>query len=447
MPQATYHAISLNLGQGPIEVTDDREVFLLSPHAKKEQRKNKARASGKPDKLASVGLQKCMSVPQTPLLAHRSSNAVEARPSDSSIDFFGVEDQEVADDALISAPRPSLKSPPHSLKGGRKAKSRKRVESGGSYPLDGDSSCWRSSRAAGSDGSRSDSSGGSSSSSSSASSSSSSSESSDDDPETQLDDGIKRRAGEQMMVHNLKLLAVKMRQYQPQDEVELEAQDCSPGDGDGRKASQARHNAKSAAKAFNQAYSRTLGILESNMTLSPPRRRHSVTFGDLRAYASTCGSEACSTYSSPPTPMNAEEGMVSRASSHRTPTSRRQRSMSFASSYKGSLGGFMSRTPSYKSLLEEPDLASEVCVSPQPSFPAIASTPDPAIKAIMEAFSCLDSFVAGTVPKQEFGMVLEALDPEVWTSTAVNKLLAAMNCDSNGRLDLAESLAWIFAGT
>lgn len=423
-------------------MTDDTEVFLVSPRTKKEQRKKKdqerARASREPNRLAAVGLSRVVSVPSTPL----------KRFSNDSSDAAGLAEEAAFGDLGVGLGASELRS---------NCSDRGRTHSALSSVAD----------------------------TSPAASESCSESDSEEDPEELLDDGIKRRAGEQMMVQNLKLLAVKYRQYggAPRGSArgaamaggQVEAETESPG--------RARAQAQSAAENFNIAYSRTLGIFQSNMTLSPPRRRHSVTFGELRPYASTCGSSICgeSALDGPPTPLSESSGLGER---HGSRQSARRRSLSI---------GSLCRTPSFHSVMEEmrpgyldemsptvlvltprgsvaspsfclgrssrlpssEEVQSVEAAPPRPAAPSAGAPADVpssrashalAIEAIMEAFSGLDSCVDGRLPQEDFGLVLMTLEPEVWTSAAVSKLLSAMRVDASGQLDLAEALAWIFGG-
>ena len=114
------------------------------------------------------------------------------------------------------------------------------------------------------------------------------------DAGNELEDGIKRRAGEQLVVQNLKLLALKMRRY-PRAARRPSSAPVTPVGS----ACISREEARGKAVDFNQLYSTTVGILQSHMTLFPPaQKRHSFALGDLTAYRSSNASGAPSTQAS-----------------------------------------------------------------------------------------------------------------------------------------------------
>lgn len=93
----------------------------------------------------------------------------------------------------------------------------------------------------------------------------------------ELETGIKKRTAEQMIWANLNAMAVRCR-IRYGDRAGLK------GSAPASNSEQRRQVVASATK-FTELNARTQGILERHMTLRPPRRRHTIAFGDLRAYA------------------------------------------------------------------------------------------------------------------------------------------------------------------
>jgi len=102
--------------------------------------------------------------------------------------------------------------------------------------------------------------------------------------------GAFRRANEQVMIAQLKQLAAKTKLRYPTRKRSASIDGSfSYGAGDTEVASigQNKLKGRDLAQGFTQLYSKTVGILQANLCLSPPARRHSIaTVAELLAYHS-----------------------------------------------------------------------------------------------------------------------------------------------------------------
>lgn len=127
--------------------------------------------------------------------------------------------------------------------------------------------------------------------------------------EEKLQNGVRRRVAEQVLVVNLKQLAAKqkIRYGHHSGRGVSSARAATPSShaassNGANTASLARQRVRVEATKFNELYANTSNILEAHMTLSPPSTRHSVTMAELRAYRGDNRSMQCSPDVTPDVP-------------------------------------------------------------------------------------------------------------------------------------------------
>lgn len=102
--------------------------------------------------------------------------------------------------------------------------------------------------------------------------------------------GAFRRANEQVMIAQLKQLAAKtkLRYVTRKRSASVDGSfSCGAGDTEAASIGQNKLKGRDLAQGFTQLYSKTVGILQANLCLSPPARRHSIaTVAELLPYQS-----------------------------------------------------------------------------------------------------------------------------------------------------------------
>jgi len=79
---------------------------------------------------------------------------------------------------------------------------------------------------------------------------------------------------------------------------------------------------------------------------------------------------------------------------------------------------------------------------------SIAKAATEADKArIIEQFRLFDQDGNGGIDKDEMAMVLQVLEPDVWTDKQIKKLFKQADLNKDGKIQIEEFVSWAFAET